>query len=352
MFLLIFYLLLAIGVSFLCSLLEAGLLSVPRGHIALLVEQKARAGERLAKMKAEIDRPLSAILTLNTVAHTVGAAGVGAQAAIVFGSGWLGLTSAVLTLLILVLSEIIPKTLGSAYAKPLAPFVAWTTHFLILLLYPAVVALEWMNRAIGHHGAQARMSRAELRAIARIGEREGILTASEAHIIGNLLALRDMNVRKIMTPRPVVFALQQDATVNDIVKADDPIRFARIPLYAQTIDELTGLVTRFDLIEAFRTDRGATAIHEFKRPLHAVPEQMKVAQALEQFIEHDSQLFQVVDEFGGTAGIITLEDTIESLLGAEIVDETDTVADMQVLAREVLAAHRRSTAADAQSDDN
>jgi CBS domain containing-hemolysin-like protein len=340
MALLIFYLILAICLSFLCSILEAALLSVPRAHVAMLVEQGRAGGDRLAAMKQDIDRPLSAILTLNTIAHTVGAVGVGAQAAHVFGDAWVGLTSAVLTLLILVLSEIVPKTLGAVYAKPLAAFTAITTHGLIVLLWPIVRSLEWLSRLIGGRREQAKISRAELHSITRLGEDEGVLSEAESRVMRNLLALRDIEVRRIMTPRKVTFALQADQTVGEVIDPHNPIQFARVPAYGSDLDEMVGLVTRFEIHRAFREGRHDATMGQLARELRVIPEHASVADAIEQFLQHDSQLFQVVDEYGGTAGVVTLEDCIETLLGVEIVDETDHVADMRVLARQLLERQR------------
>ena len=340
MILLIVYLLLAICVSFLCSILEAALLSVPRAHVATMVNQGSAAGRRLQKMKAEVDRPLSAILTLNTIAHTVGAAGVGAQAAHEFGDGWVGLTSAGLTLLVLVFSEIIPKTLGTAYAKPLASFTATTTHALIILLWPIVRALEGLNRLIGGHRDQARISRAEVHSITHMGEAEGVLSQSESRVMRNLLALHDIHVRQIMTPRNVVEGLGEDQTVGQVVSEAEPILFARLPVHAGDLDKITGLITRYDLHRAHRLGQLDKPLKELIRPIHIIPEHASVSAAIEQFLQQESQLFQVIDEYGGTAGVVTLEDAVETLLGVEIVDETDRVVDMQDLARQLLARHQ------------
>ncbi len=342
MTLLLLYLALALGVSFLCSLLEAALLSVPRSYVTLLVEQKHKSGVKLERMKRDIDRPLAAILTLNTIAHTVGAAGVGAQSAIVFGDVWVGLASAILTLLILVLSEIIPKRFGAVYAKGLAPFTAWMTGLLITMLLPVVVMLEWINRLVGGESEQSRLSRAELNSIADMGHREGAITADEAHVIRNVLALREIETRQIMTPRKVVFALPQDQTVRDTVNPEQPLRFARMPIHSGDLDHITGLVTRYDILHAFGRGELDTTLVDLARPIHPVPEHAAVADVLEQFLDHHTQLFQVVDEYGGTAGIVTLEDTMETLLGSEIVDETDVEIDMQALARRMLRRHEQT----------
>lgn len=344
MLLLLVYLFLAIVVSFLCSILEAALLSVPQAHVASLVRGGSPTGDRLAAMKADIDRPLSAILTLNTIAHTVGAAGAGAQAAAVFGSQWLGVASAILTLLILVFSEIVPKTLGSVYAKPLVGFTAVTTSGLMVMLWPIVKPVELLNRLIGGYRDQASVSRAELHAITHLGEEEGVINESESRVMRNLLALRDTAVRQIMTPRTVAFALQEDQTVGDVVDPAKPLQFSRMPLYAQDIDHIVGLITRYDILLAYRQGQQQTRLGELARDIHVIPAHASVADAIEQFLQRKSQLFQVVDEYGGTAGVVTLEDCMETLLGVEIVDETDRVEDMQELARRLLSRQQRDMA--------
>ena len=353
MALLLIYLSVAIGVSFLCSLLEAALLSIPRSAIVVMVENGQPAGKHLEKMKRDVDRPLSAILTLNTVAHTVGAAGVGAEAAAVFGHAWVGVTSAVLTLLILVFSEIIPKTLGAVHAKRLAGFTANTIRLMMAVCYPLVVSLEWLNRIIaGRQRERTKMSRAELQAIVKMGSEEGALAASESRLIRNIIALREIEVRKIMTPRKVVKALEQTATVGEAFDPSRPLRFARIPIYEENLDHVVGLALRFELNEAYRAGRTEQKVSELVRPIHAIPESASVSRALDQFLEKDSQLFQVVDEFGGTAGVVTLEDAMETLLGVEIVDETDAVVDMQQLAKRLHARQQRFHAPDPPESSN
>lgn len=335
MILLLVYLVLAIGVSFLCSLLEAGLLSVPRGHVAVMIDRGQPAGRRLEAMKRDIERPLSAILTLNTVAHTVGAAGVGAQSAVVFGSAWLGVTSAVLTVLVLVFSEIIPKTLGTRNAKRLAPFTASAVRWLMIGTHPIIVALEWVNRVVARGRLpQARLTREELRALAQLGGEEGALEPGESRIMMNMIAMREIEVGQIITPRKMVKALDQSKTVGRALDEDGPLTFARMPVYEGNIDHLTGLVTRYDVNNAAREGRGDQTLAELARPIEVIPQQASVADALDQFLDRQAHLMQVVDEYGGTAGVVSLEDVVETLLGVEIIDETDLAVDLQALARQ------------------
>jgi CBS domain containing-hemolysin-like protein len=280
-------------------------------------------------MKDNIDRPLAAILTLNTIAHTVGAAGVGAQSAHVFGDRWVAVTSAVLTLLILFLSEIIPKTLGAVYARYLATFTAYTVKLMIVTLYPLVVLSEWLAQLVAGRTRQRSVERDEISSMADLGFGEGVLNAHESRVIKNLLQLRNVNVSDIMTPRAVVVMFPQTMTVGEVFNSEHSLRFARIPVYRENPDDLTGVVHRYDILQAHREGRDGNPLEDLAQPIHTVPEHGSVASCFDAFVHQQQQLFQVVDEYGGTAGIITLEDAMETLLGVEIVDETDSVEDMR-----------------------
>ena len=337
MTLLVIYAALAIGVSFLCSMLEAALLSLPHSYVELLVDKRPKTGRVLHKMKEQISRPLTAILTFNTIANTVGAVGVGAQATIVFGQAAIGFACAILTLLILVVSEIIPKTLGAVHAKALAGVTAFVVQVMTVLCFPIILALEWMNRSAGYVRRRDLMSRAELGAAIRLGQRGGALGRREFRIICNLLALGRVRLSDVLTPRTVVFALPQDMTVEQAISQHQPIRFARIPIYRRSADHITGYVARFDVREAYFSDDRGKTLEELAKPILILPELASVADALELMLEKQGHIALVVDEHGGTAGIITLEDTLEALLGQEIVDETDLVEDMQKLAKDLKA---------------
>jgi CBS domain containing-hemolysin-like protein len=337
MTLLIVYGLVALGVSFLCSLLEASLLSVPRSTVESLVEQGSAAGRRMKAFKDNIDRPLAAILTLNTIAHTVGAAGVGAQAAVTFGDAAVGLASAVMTLAILVLSEIIPKTLGAVHAVRLVGVTAYVTQALVVLCLPIVLPLEWVNRMAGQNGQRERISRFEVLATIRMGHEGGALGAREMRVLSNLMALGGVRLSEVLTPRTVLFALPAEQTIGEALHGPRPLRFSRIPIYAESPEDIVGYVTRYDLQDAAANGVTGETLASLQRPLLILPELASVADALDRLLVENAHIALVVDEHGGVAGIVTLEDVLETLLGQEIIDETDPVSDMQRLARRLAA---------------
>jgi len=342
MILLVAYLLLALVTSFLCSLLEAVLLSVPRSHIAVLVEQDSISGKRLQRMKNDVDQPLAAILTLNTFAHTLGATGVGAEAAILWGDAWVGVVGFVVTLLILIFSEIVPKTLGAVHAKKLAPFAAWMIQKLIVVFRPVVAACNWISLLVSSKSQAApRLSREEVRSFAHMALNEGAIDQTEAAVLRNLIALRETTVEQIMTPRTVVFTLPANQTVGQVIH-EGPLRFSRIPIVGTSLDEPKGVVRRQEIFGALGEGRTEATLGELARPLHAVPALAKLPAVLREFVQRREHLFLVVDEYGGSVGIITLEDVIETLLGVEIVDESDAVEDMQLLAKQLLAKRNKT----------
>ncbi len=332
-FMLIFYFMLALGVSFMCSLMEAAILSLPRSHAVMLRKQGKRSGVTLEKMKRSIDRPLAAILTLNTISHTVGAAGVGAEAYVVFEGRWIALTSAILTLAILVLSEIIPKTIGAVFCRQMAPLTAMGITVMIYITYPIVIALEQFSRLLPGGQEGARLTREELALLAEMGQIEGAIEGKESRVIQNLLKLRDFRVHDVMTPRKVVQMIQQDHTVGDALTEVEQTGFSRFPLFGKDSDELVGIVLRRDLSDAARRGDQHKPVKTYARELRAVPESASVDNVLWRFFSTGHHMFQVVDEYGGTAGIVTLEDAIETMLGTQIVDETDRVVDMRRLAQ-------------------
>ncbi len=333
MTLLLLYVLLALLFSFLCSIAEAVLLSVTPAHIALLEREGHRSAEALRRLKQEISQPLAAILTLNTIAHTIGAAGAGAQAASLFGSGSVGVISAILTLLILVFSEIIPKTVGAYYWRELAPATAQSLRLLVWLLYPFVRLSEWITMRFSGREILDGMSRSEFRAVSKISEAEGQLSKRESTILNNLLRLHDTQVSDAMTPRPVIFTLSDQLTVETFFHKYDHTPFTRIPIYDEDPEEITGLVLRNDILLAQARGNGQNTLSNYRREIMVVAESTTLSEAFDQFLRLRTHMMLVVDEYGSVAGILTLEDLLETLLGLEIVDESDQTVDMQQLAR-------------------
>lgn len=327
------YFAIAVGVSFLCSLCEAALLTLSPADAEILAKRAPKAGDRLRRMKMSIDRPLAAILTLNTISHTVGAAGVGAQSLEVFGEAWIGLTSAVLTFVILFASEIIPKTVGATHARRLAVPVVYTVYGMIVLTYPIVVVLDLMGRVFKGGTHASGPSREELVVAAELARVGGAITAGEGLLLENMLRLRERRVEEVMTPRKVVFSLSAGATAAEVAREHKSIRFSRIPLRdAEDPETIVGLVLRHDIQRAVIDNRGSTRLDTMRRRINYVPETASLTRVLEAFGRSGHHLFGVADEHGTVVGIITLEDVIESILGQEIVDETDPIADMRELA--------------------
>jgi len=336
---LLVYVSVALGVSFLCSIWEAVLLSTPRSHVELMVQAGSRSGTWMRAMRRSVERPISAILTLNTIAHTVGSAGAGAEAKLIFGSTYFGVATAVLTLLILVFSEIIPKTLGTVYCRRLAGFTGMCLHVLVKLLFPLVRLLELMTRMLRPVRKGPTVTRAELEVLARISAEEGGIAERERRTFENLLRLEDIPVRDVMTPRTILLALPESLTVGELLESGEVPPFSRIPISPGGADEIRAYVLRQDVFERGIAGETGASLAELGRPIHVVPETRSVAGALEDFIANRSHILLVADEYGGTSGLLTLEDAMETLLGREIVDESDRVADLQDLARKRQGLH-------------
>ncbi len=333
MFLLVFYVLIALFFSFLCSIAEAVLLSVTVSHIALLESQDRACANILYSLKNDINKPLAAILTLNTIAHTVGAAGAGAQAAVVFGDAAVGIASAVLTLLILVFSEIIPKTIGAHYWRQLAPGVSYLLKVLIWALYPFVKMTEILTRSFAQGPTLRGVNREELAALAEMGKNEGALAGKESTIMQNLLMLEKTPAKAAMTPRTVVFSVPQEVAVEDCFERFKETTFSRIPTYLDHPENITGFVLRSDLLLAQACGQTRTPVGSFVRDIPKIPAQTNLSRAFDRFLSEKVHIMMVVDEHGGFSGILTLEDVLETMIGFEIVDEFDDVEDMQALAR-------------------
>jgi len=335
--LLIIYLLIALVFSFLCSVFEAVLLSIRRPYIETQKETKPRNAAVWERLSNDINRPLSAILILNTVAHTVGAAGVGAQAMKIFGDGALttGIISAVLTILILVLSEIIPKTLGAVFWKQLAPATGSMLTALTRIMSPLIWITEKITSGISHGEKKGAYSRAEFIAMADIGEKEGSIEENEGRIMKNLFRLRETMARHAATPRTVVFALPETCTISEFMENHSDQPFSRIPVYKETLDDLDGFVLRIELLQAHAQGHGDHPLSKYRRPIHTVPRTQTLSTLFNDLIADRNHIAATLDEFGAFSGIITLEDVIETLLGTEIVDEVDDHDDMQQMAREL-----------------
>jgi len=324
----------ALLLSFLCSISEAVLLSVTPSYIENLKEKRPKRAALLKRLKQDkVDQSLAAILTLNTIANTAGAVGAGAKAAVVFGSVWLGLFSAIMTLMILFFSEIIPKTIGAVYWSKLAEPVAAFVHTLIMILYPIV----WISERITWFVARGKdvhvFSRDEFVAMARVGEQTGHLQSKESLIIRNLFRFEGLKVTDIMTPRTVISALPENLKIMDALKHVTQTPFSRLPIYGKGFDDITGFVLKDDVLIFSTQKRSEEKLSSIKRKIFAVPESVSLSALLERFLKDRQHIAIVVNEYGGTTGLVTLEDLVETLIGMEIMDETDKVEDMRVLAR-------------------
>lgn len=335
--LLIFFVVLAIGVSFACSLAESVLLSMTPSFIADVQETNPKKSDMLKSLKVDnIDQSLAAILTLNTVAHTLGSIGAGAQATIVFGSAWFGLFSAIMTLAILFLSEIIPKTLGTVYWRQLSGMVAYFVRGIIMLLYPLIWVSERLTKLLVRGKEPQTFSRREFAALASIGEESGQIDPLESRIIRNLLAFGAIKVEDIMTPRSVMLAFEENKTVAELLVDRPKLTFSRLPIYDGDLDNITGFVLKTDMLLAKVNHATHKPLTQFKRDITFVFSKMKLFDLLELMLKNRIHIAITVGEYGEVKGLVTLEDVFETLLGLEIVDEIDRVEDMQALARQMM----------------
>ena len=301
-------------------------LEVPKG----LADRTA-----LRDFKANIDRPLSAILTLNTIAHTVGAIGVGAQATRIWGASVIASTvvPVVMTLAILLLSEIVPKTIGATYWKALASFTVRSLKIIMLVLAPLVWLSQLITKLLKKEGEHSVLDRADFSAMAEIGSREGVFDEGESTILRNLLAFDEVLAEHVMTPRTVVVAADEATTVRAFHDAYPELRFSRVPVWDTSLDHVTGYALKDEILKALVDGEDERSLASLRRPITAVNESFPVPRLFEHFTTEREHVALVVDDFGGTAGIVTMEDVIETLLGTEIIDERDGAADMQALAR-------------------
>ena len=335
--LLILFVVIAIGISFICSLAEAALLTMTPSYIADLQETNPKKASMLRRLKIDnIDQSLAAILTLNTVAHTLGSIGAGAQATIVFGSAWFGLFSAVMTLAILFLSEIMPKTLGTVYWRQLGGMVAYFVRGIVLLLYPLILVSEKLTKLLVRGKEPQAFSRREFAALASIGEESGQIDPLESRIIRNLLAFGAIKVEDIMTPRSVMLSFEENKTVAELLVDRPKLTFSRLPIYDGDLDNITGFVLKTDMLLAKVNNAVDKPLTQFKRDITFVFSKMKLFDLLELMLKNRIHIAITVGEYGEVKGLVTLEDVFETLLGLEIVDEIDRVEDMQALARQMM----------------
>ena len=331
--LILLYFLGALSLSFLCSVLEAVLLSTPMSYISMRENQGSKTATLMKQYKNNVDRPVGAILSLNTIAHTIGSAGVGAESIKIFGEQYFGLISAILTLLILVLSEIIPKTIGASYWRSLALPSTRIIRVLILITYPLVLLSELITKVFTPRGNQASMSREEVSAMVDVGTTEGIFRESESKLIKSCIALSGVKARQIMTPSIVVESACQDLTVKDF-QAKQSWSFSRIPVYAGDKDYITGYVLKDAVLKLLSEDQFHVKLSDLKRPILTFREEESVFQIWEKMLEKCEHISVIIDEYGGLRGLVTMEDIIETMTGVEIVDEDDVAVDMQALAKE------------------
>lgn len=333
MTLILLYLLGALGVSFLCSVLEAALLSTPVSFISMKESQGVKAASLLMKYKTNIDRPVAAILTLNTVAHTIGAAGVGSESVKVFGEAYFGIISAILTLLILVLSEIIPKTIGASYWRTLAMSSAKIIKVLIIIAYPLVWLSELLTRCVSPKIQPLTVSREEVAAMVNVGTDEGVIEDAENKVIQNFLKLSNVKAEDIMTPYVVVASASTNTTMKEFYDNKTLAPFSRIPVFETSREFIVGYVRRANVLEMLTQDKFTVPLQDIVRPIPFFMENTKVSDIWQRMLQEKEHISVITDEYGCMRGIVTMEDVIETMLGVEIVDECDTTDNLQAMAR-------------------
>jgi len=334
MTLLFFFLFLALFVSFLCSIMEAVLLSTPMSFLNVKKEKGHKSAKIFIKLKNNVERPLSAVLALNTIAHTIGAAGVGVQATKIFGEYYFGITTAVLTFLILIFSEIIPKTIGARYWRNLALASGVIINIMVIITYPLVILIQYMTSVFSMKENEQSLSREEISSMAAIGKEEGVFDEKESKLIQNIIRLKDVKVSEIMTPRVVITIADEKMPLEEFLANKDFLYFSRIPIYSEKEDNITGYVLRQTVFEKLAEDKTNLKLQDIKREIVFVPKFQTIMNVWDILLQKKEHIAIVVDEYGGIDGIVTMEDIIETLLGLEILDEKDKITDMQQYARE------------------
>ena len=334
---------LVIGISFLCSILESIILSTNVTYISVLEKKSPTSGKLLKQLKTNIDKSIASILILNTIANTLGATAIGVQAQQVFqGSGNLVLVvSITLTFLILFVAEIIPKTIGAMYWKQLAPMAALIIRFFIVITYPLIIVTQFVTKKISkNRGESDTISREELIHSTLLSEEEGVIGDLESDIIENTLTLNDIKISDILTPRSVMYAVQKDTLIKDILEDKRTYKFSRVPVFGDSIDHIIGVVLTKKLFKQAIKNKDVS-METIMSPVFTLNENIPVSKALNIFIKKKEHMFLVLDNYDQTEGIVTLEDCIETLLGLEIMDESDTTEDMRKLALRQMKAKRR-----------
>jgi CBS domain containing-hemolysin-like protein len=332
--LLLLYLTVALVFSFFCSLLEAALLSTSPIFINTKIKDGKKYAKSLQHFKRNIDLPLSAILTLNTFAHTIGAAGVGSQAQIIWGEEFLTIVSIILTLIILIGSEIIPKTLGAGHGKKLGALTVVSLKIMIYSpLYPFIILTQFITRKLKKGQPPNTVSRSEFRAITDSVIEEGVINEEESQLLKNMMRFNQIKVENIMTPRVVVFAAEENTPIQELYESNKDIPYSRIPLYKEELDQITGFVLKDEFMEMIIEGKGDKPLSKIRRDIQMVAETMPIIRLFYKLIELKAHIATVVDEYGTISGVVTMEDIIETLIGLEIMDEMDDVEDMQSLAR-------------------
>lgn len=340
--LLILFFVLSVGVSFLCSVLESVLLSINMSYVAVLEKERPTVGKLLRLQKENINKSIASILILNTIANTLGAAAVGAQASEVFGNDAVVVVSVVLTFAILFISEIIPKTIGAIYWKELAPSTAHFIRIFIWITYPIIlVTLAVTNRITKGKEDAHSLTKEELLESMLQSEDEGVIDEKESDVIENILNLDNIKVGEVLTPRSVVFAIEESMSIKEVISTKESIfKFSRIPIYRNSIEDVVGLVlTKKIFKQALEDD--SVSIGSIKKDIFAINENIPVSKALDLFISKKDHMFLVMDNYDQTEGIITLEDCVETILGVEIMDESDTTEDMRELAKRKMKLKRK-----------
>ncbi|NLD21930.1 MAG: DUF21 domain-containing protein [Bacteroidales bacterium] len=334
---------LTIGISFMCSLLESTLLSTPISYLAMKEDEKIKSAIKLRKFKNNIDRPLASILILNTIANTMGAAVIGAQAAKIYGSAAVGIASAIITVLILLFSEIIPKTLGANYWRHFTGFTAGTISFLIIITFPLVIIAEWVTKLISPNTPNYVVSREEVSAMVEEGEEKGIFETSEKDIIKNLISIDDVTAKEVMTPRVVASMAPESMTLKQFFASKVYLHHSRILVYKESEDYITGYILLVEALRLLAEDKFDMTLSQIRRDISSFNESTPISDIWDELVQKKEHISVIIDDYGSMQGIVTLEDIIETTAGIEIIDEIDEVSDMQEYARSLWLKRKKTT---------